>query len=177
MNICQCIWVGETAKHPITKAYVDSLWKTIRILEMHVDRCIQEHGHGGFRDLPPVTSPISPLSDDLEGISSFDDEEDIEERLRALTVSHRVTTIDGILIPHHQQESYGSLQLYGSTSIFQYSPKDPNVKSRFPEIIENTNLCYVLLVPGVDDSHYNPDFDWARYLPPEVPLDRREHDR
>jgi hypothetical protein len=69
------------------------------------------------------------------------------------------------------------LQLYGSTSIFQYAPKNPDRRSRFPEIIEKTSECYVLLVDGVDDSHYNPDFDWSRHLPPEVPLERREHDK
>lgn len=49
--------------------------------------------------------------------------------------------------------------------------------SRFPEIIENHKQCYVLMVEGGDQSHYNPNFDWSRYLPTAVPLDRREHDR
>jgi len=35
----------------------------------------------------------------------------------------------------------------------------------------------VLLVDGVDESNYNPDFDWSRHLPPEIFLERREHDK
>ena len=45
------------------------------------------------------------------------------------------------------------------------------------DIMENPDDRYVLLLDGVDDSHYNPDLDWARYLPKAVPLDRRGHDR
>jgi hypothetical protein len=84
---------------------------------------------------------------------------------------------DVVQANHTHKLGEQDLQLYGSTSIFQYAPQDPDRRSRFPEIIEKTSQCYVLLVEGVDDSAYNPDFDWSRHLPPEVPIDRREHDR
>jgi hypothetical protein len=44
-------------------------------------------------------------------------------------------------------------------------------------VVENPNRSYVLLVDGVDTTGYDPDFDWSRYLPCEVPLKRREHDK
>jgi hypothetical protein len=69
------------------------------------------------------------------------------------------------------------LQLYGPTSIFRLAPKTPTaVHSRFPDT-ENTSETYILLVEGADLSSYNPDFDWSRYLPTEVPMERQEHDR
>ena len=49
--------------------------------------------------------------------------------------------------------------------------------SRFPAIAENLDATYVLLVDDVDDSHFNPNFDWSRHLPSNGPLDRRSHDK
>ena len=51
--------------------------------------------------------------------------------------------------------------------------------SRFPAVAENPDDTYVLLVDGVDLSHYNPSLDWSRHLPStgNVRLDRRTHDR
>ena len=67
------------------------------------------------------------------------------------------------------------LQLYGPTSIFRLAPKPPI--SRFPDIAEITSETYILLVEGAGLSTYNPDFDWSRYLPVEVPMERQEHDK
>ncbi|KAG2006997.1 nucleus protein [Coprinopsis cinerea AmutBmut pab1-1] len=72
----------------------------------------------------------------------------------------------------------GSLMTFGSTSVFRFRPVVlNNVPSRFPAIMENPKDTYVLLVEGVDRSCYNPNFDWARYLPSVVPLDRMQHDK
>lgn len=49
--------------------------------------------------------------------------------------------------------------------------------TRFPDLSENSTETYILLVEGADLSTYNPDFDWSRYLPTEVPMERQEHDR
>lgn len=49
--------------------------------------------------------------------------------------------------------------------------------SRFPALAENPDDTYVLLVDGVQSSHYNPAFDWSRHLPPNAQLDRPSHDR
>jgi hypothetical protein len=38
------------------------------------------------------------------------------------------------------------------------------------------NEAYTLL-DGANEAHYDPNFDWSRHLPPEVKLDRQEHDR
>lgn len=49
--------------------------------------------------------------------------------------------------------------------------------TRFLELREYPTETYILLVEGADLSTYNPDFDWSRYLPTEVPMERQEHDR
>lgn len=69
------------------------------------------------------------------------------------------------------------LQLYGPTSIFRLAPKAQPLHTRFPDMLENNSETYILLVEGADLSTYNPDFDWSRYLPLEVPMERQEHDR
>lgn len=46
---------------------------------------------------------------------------------------------------------------------------------------EDPDKTYVLFVDGVHPSHRNPNFEWSRYLPSNIPsdrpLDRRSHDR
>ena len=67
---------------------------------------------------------------------------------------------------------------FGSTSVFRFRPVDiQNIPSRFPAIVEDPDDTYVLLLEGADETHYNPDLDWSRYLPSAVPLDRRGHDK
>jgi hypothetical protein len=44
-------------------------------------------------------------------------------------------------------------------------------------MVDKPGACYVLQLDGVDVSQTHPDIDWSRYLPPEVHLGRREHDK
>jgi hypothetical protein len=67
-------------------------------------------------------------------------------------------------------------QLFGSTSPFVHL-KTPGRVNRFPEIFENYHARYVLMTDDNEASHFNPNFEWARHLPAEVPLTRREHDK
>jgi hypothetical protein len=52
-----------------------------------------------------------------------------------------------------------------------------NKVSRVPKVVENPTAVYVLQVDGVDISRSHPDIDWSRHLPPEVAIERREHDK
>ena len=52
-----------------------------------------------------------------------------------------------------------------------------NAAPRVQEVVENPNASYVLQVEGIDVSQSHPEIDWSRHLPPEVILDRREHDK
>ncbi|RXW17748.1 hypothetical protein EST38_g8099 [Candolleomyces aberdarensis] len=72
----------------------------------------------------------------------------------------------------------GDFVTYGSTSMSPF--RSINIQSaplHFPAIVNRPDNTYVLLLEDVDECHYNPDLDWARYLPGAVPLDRRGHDK
>ncbi|KAJ7507135.1 hypothetical protein B0H11DRAFT_2318641 [Mycena galericulata] len=63
------------------------------------------------------------------------------------------------------------------TSPYQFSHRLPHEVSRITNVVEKSHTSYVLLVDGVDPCDADPQIDWSRYLPPEVPLDRRKHDK
>ncbi|KAF7360517.1 Zn(2)-C6 fungal-type domain-containing protein [Mycena venus] len=52
-----------------------------------------------------------------------------------------------------------------------------NAAPRVQPVFENPNASYILQVEGIAVSRSHPEIDWSRYLPPEVILERREHDK
>ncbi|KAF4608134.1 hypothetical protein EYR40_000478 [Pleurotus pulmonarius] len=168
----KCSWGAEGAKKPSAIQYVESLKKRIRALESYarelkskVDNCRCEQR--GVNDVEPSesilqTRPDIYLTGDLD-LDSDSPEPGSDTDNELLYPTSNLVLEDRDLLFH------------GTTSIFRHST--PPRMSRFPEIIENHKQCYVLMVEGGDQSHYNPNFDWSRYLPTAVPLDRREHDR
>ncbi|KAF7326433.1 Zn(2)-C6 fungal-type domain-containing protein [Mycena sanguinolenta] len=72
----------------------------------------------------------------------------------------------------------GSLLPHGITAptTLGFDNKPPSEVAPIPAVA-NPNASYVLQVDGVDISQTHPGIDWARHLPPEVALDRREHDK
>jgi hypothetical protein len=97
---------------------------------------------------------------------------------RYVVVDSHARFVKDQIISHSQLEE-GNLLLHGNTAIFRFAPpatvESPN--TLFTSLGENPNARYVLLVDGADEAQYNPDFDWSRYLPTNVPLDRVEHDK
>ncbi|KAF7440130.1 hypothetical protein PC9H_000474 [Pleurotus ostreatus] len=172
MYVGQCSWGAEGAKKPSAIQYVESLKKRIRALETYarelkskVDNCRCEQR--GVNDVEPSESILQARPDiylpgDLD-LDSDSPEPGSDTDNELLYPTSNLVLEDRDLLFH------------GTTSIFRHST--PQRMSRFPEIIENHKQCYVLMVEGGDQSHYNPNFDWSRYLPTAVPLDRREHDR
>jgi hypothetical protein len=71
----------------------------------------------------------------------------------------------------------GGLLRFGITTPFRFVAKPPKEMSRSPDIIQNPSASYVLLVDGIDAISCDLNFDWSRHLPPEVPLNRKEHDK
>ncbi|KAJ7671230.1 hypothetical protein B0H14DRAFT_3690245 [Mycena olivaceomarginata] len=72
----------------------------------------------------------------------------------------------------------GNLIHYGGTSSpFRFGNKPPAKFHEFRRVVENPDVSYVLQLDGVDISQTHPDIDWSRHLPPEVTLDRRQHDK
>jgi hypothetical protein len=140
---------------------------------MH-DKCRNEHG-GFVDDQHPDLQPAEDEDVEEDIMNTSDNEEDLADHMREFHVSAyspRYFTFR-LWLPQFEGQD---LQRYGKTSIFQYTPALPASHSRFPEI-EDPTRCYVLLVEGVDQSKYNPDFEWSRHLPSTVELDRWEHDK
>ncbi|KAF7366737.1 Zn(2)-C6 fungal-type domain-containing protein [Mycena sanguinolenta] len=94
-----------------------------------------------------------------------------EEITKELTVPTQALKLD---------DRTGKLILHGiASSPLRFGPghKPPADVCRIPEVVQNPDATYVLQLDGVDISQTHPDIDWSRHLPPEVALDRREHDR
>lgn len=66
---------------------------------------------------------------------------------------------------------------YGNAAPFRFANALPKHVSIIPDVELDLSARYMLMVEGADQTHYNPDFDWSRYLPSQVPLKREEHDR
>jgi hypothetical protein len=74
---------------------------------------------------------------------------------------------------NRMQGAGDELQLYGPTSILWFSP---NTVVQPTQTIEDSP-SYVLLVDGIDSSHFDRRFDWSLHLPPEIFITRHEHDK
>ncbi|KAK7042467.1 Zn(2)-C6 fungal-type domain-containing protein [Favolaschia claudopus] len=70
----------------------------------------------------------------------------------------------------------GHLLLHGITAPFRFSDKINNRTSRIASPHGGSTLSYVLQLDA-DDSSNCPEVDWARHLPPEANLDKKEHDK
>jgi hypothetical protein len=102
-------------------------------------------------------SPLPKYSFHLRYVSRHDNFENIE---------------DPILILYQFDDNLRDLPLYVPLQI----GGRPEEVSRIVEI-QNPNASYVLLVEGADLSDSQLEVDWSRHLPPQVALDRKEHDK
>ncbi|KAJ7151912.1 hypothetical protein C8R43DRAFT_846056, partial [Mycena crocata] len=161
----ECAWTKQPVRKPRTEAHFEALRKRADALEVYsklledmLSKCVCQKS--GNADSHLRFRPQEMEEDeDEEAISDAG----ITQELCVPTENLKLEDTD--------------LFLHGITAPFRFATKHPGRPSRFPEIIDNPSASYVLIVDGVDEAHYNPDFDWSRYLPSQVPLDRREHDR
>ncbi|TFK31543.1 hypothetical protein BDQ12DRAFT_739935 [Crucibulum laeve] len=163
----ECTWTKQTARQPRTEAHFEAMRKRADALQ----KCRREHG--GISDNGQSYLQFRPL--DADGMA-LPDEMEVEEDETSDGTDD--PTQELCLPTQNLKLDEGGLYFHGNTAIFRFAQAEvplPSV-SRFPAIAENPSATYVLLVDGVDESHYNPDFDWSRHLPSVVPLDRREHD-
>ncbi|KAJ6616846.1 hypothetical protein B0H10DRAFT_2035936 [Mycena sp. CBHHK59/15] len=164
----ECAWTKEPVRKPRTEAHFEALRKRAdaleaysKLLEDMLANCVCQstgetsRAHLQFRP--------HEMDEDYGGDDAVSDG-DITQELCVPTENLKLEDRD--------------LLLHGITAPFRFATTKPNNRiSRFPEIVENPDASCVLMVEGVDEVHYNPDFDWSRHLPSQVPLDRREHDK
>ncbi|KAJ6463952.1 hypothetical protein C8R45DRAFT_504466 [Mycena sanguinolenta] len=169
----ECSWGRDrAARKPRTEAHFEALRKRTDALQAYVERlegmlakcvCQDVSGHLQFRPQHFESEQIEEVGSDLD---VFDSDEEITKELTVLTQALKL------------DDRSGNLILHGATgSPFRFVHKPPAEVSRIPEVVENPDATYVLQLDGVDISQTHPDIDWSRHLPPEVALDRREHDK
>lgn len=197
----QCTWSKEQAplRKNRTEAYFESLKKRLTASEEYnayliseLEKCRKEHGGPGLdtsflqRRPPALEGSLDDVDPTDYGGGEDSDTPDVDNSMHGLiapiqrlTVSRYGFDCGGTRTERHRQLiEGGGLIAYGSTSVFRFRPVDiQNIPSRFPAIVEDPDDTYVLLLEGADETHYNPDLDWSRYLPSAVPLDRRGHDK
>lgn len=82
-----------------------------------------------------------------------------------------------MLIHVQFDDNLGGLFLHGITAPFRFDSRPPSEVPRTTEGVKNPDSSYVLSVDVFDFSDSQPEIDWSRHLPPEVALDKREHDK
>ncbi|KAF7366740.1 Zn(2)-C6 fungal-type domain-containing protein [Mycena sanguinolenta] len=172
----ECSWGRDTAtRKPRTEAHFEALRKRADALQAYVERlegmlakCVCQDVSGYLQFRPPQFESKKVAKEEVD--SDLDVLDSDEEITKELTVPTQALKLD---------DRIGNLILHGATSSpFRFVHKPPaEVSRRIPEVVENPDATYVLQLDGVDISQTHPDIDWSRHLPPEVALDRREHDK
>ncbi|KAJ3827917.1 fungal-specific transcription factor domain-containing protein [Lentinula raphanica] len=178
----ECAWTGESARKPRTEAHfeamrrrADALERYANILESMLDKCQREHG-GTFKDGQSYLQfrPRSYRDDKMEyedlGDKSASDGDPDDTPTAEICISAQNLTL-----------GERDLVLYGNAAPFRFAKVVSTLPKHNPVIDWHVkidlNTPYMLLVDEAAQTHYNPHFDWSRYLPSQVPLDRKEHDR
>ncbi|KAJ7116214.1 hypothetical protein C8R43DRAFT_1242292 [Mycena crocata] len=161
----ECAWTKQPVRKPRTEAHFEALRKRADALEVY-SKLLEDM----------LSKCVCQKSGNADSHLQFRPQE-MEEDLDEEAISDVGITQELCVPTENLKLEDRDLFLHGITAPFRFATKHPGHPSRFPEIIENPSASYVLMVDGIDEAHYDPDFDWSRYLPSQVPLDRREHDR
>ncbi|KAJ7159997.1 fungal-specific transcription factor domain-containing protein [Mycena crocata] len=161
----ECSW-GQAvdSRKPRTEAHFEALRKRANSLQAHVDllermlaRCVCQDVSAHVQSRPHEEQSAKPRDDDVLN----PDEEIVQE----LTVPAQCLKFDNNL---------GNLLLHGITTPLRFNSRPPSEVLRVMELPEDPIDSYVLLLDG---ATFPDPLDWSRHLPPEVALDRCEHDK
>ncbi|KAJ7062675.1 hypothetical protein C8F01DRAFT_948653, partial [Mycena amicta] len=168
----ECSWMKEPVRKPRTEAHFEALRKRAdaseaysRLLEERLTRCCCQSFGDDFR--PQKMDPEQTNEEDSDGGAS--DGADITEELCVPTENLKLDNRD-LVFPGHSTPFRFATTLKPSV---QASGPDDTTAGMSP----SSSDSYVLLLSGVDESDSDPDLAWCRYLPEDIPFDRREHDR
>nr|GAT52865.1 predicted protein [Mycena chlorophos] len=178
----ECTWGRDTsARKPRTEAHFEALQKRADALQAYADGLEEILSHCACQDVsarlqhlksasilesPPPAASGSPNSGAEDSDTEWNDLDEVITQ--ELTVPLKRLKLDN-----------GKLLYSGITDPFRYiEPSEPDrLQPPMPERPSSPNPTYVLLVDGIDERDAHPNIDWSRHLPPELPLDRREHDK
>ncbi|KAJ6565451.1 hypothetical protein DFH09DRAFT_919459 [Mycena vulgaris] len=170
----ECSWGRNVpVRKPRTEAHFESLRKRADALQAYAERleglltkcvCQDVSAHALARP-EPAGEYSGREASESDADSTLESDDEITQELCVDTQALKANDISGGLLHH------------GITAPMRFSTKSTKERLPIPDDVENPDASYVLLVDGVDAVGYDPDFDWSRHLPPEVPLKRREHDK
>ncbi|KAJ7056964.1 hypothetical protein C8F01DRAFT_1256905 [Mycena amicta] len=173
----ECSWGRDTsARKPRTEAHFVALQKRADSLQAYADgleevlsRCVCQDVASHLEQLKPKAQELSirQAAESTAEESDTDWNDSDESITQELTVPLQQLKLD--------RNFGGKLLANGITAPFRFMASTTEEPTAAP--LDVSNESYVLLVDGVDEEDAHPGIDWSRYLPPEVPLDRREHDK
>ncbi|KAJ7178059.1 hypothetical protein C8R46DRAFT_988118 [Mycena filopes] len=170
----ECAWGKDAAvRKPRTAASFEALRKRVDSLQAYVDllegllrKCVCQDvsSHRQFRPQLPTTENQAAEQDGNSDVASD------EEITRDLTIPRRRLKLDDRYL-------LGGLLHYGNTAPFRFLGRPPKPIPSVPEVVEDPNATYILLLDGMDVADCHPEIDWSRHLPSGVLIDRKEHDK
>ncbi|KAF7360375.1 Zn(2)-C6 fungal-type domain-containing protein [Mycena venus] len=164
----KCSW-GRDIGRKYTEAHFEALQKRTDSLRAYVNRleamlarCMCQDVSSQVQFRPQQPGEQSEKEEESE-TDALDSDEEITRDLAVPTQHLKLDDRSGGLLLH----GIAAASITGGM----------NTAPRVPEVVENTNASYVLHLEGIDVSRSHPEIDWSRHLPPEVILERREHDK
>ncbi|KAJ6625099.1 hypothetical protein B0H10DRAFT_654938 [Mycena sp. CBHHK59/15] len=169
----ECAWGRDNAaRKPRTEAHFEALRKRTDALQAYVDllegilaKCVCQDISAHLACRPHQPEEIGGKDKGDWNPDPLDSDEEISKEL---CIPTQFLKLDDRL---------GGILRHGITTPYRFAPKPPNSESRAKDDVENPIASYKLLVDGADATDHDLNFDWSRYLPLEVPLNRKEHDR
>ncbi|KAJ7764610.1 hypothetical protein DFH07DRAFT_916850 [Mycena maculata] len=169
-------WGRDAApRKPRTEAHFEALRKRADSLQAYADmlekiiaKCVCQDVSSHLQLRPQQCEELSGMEVGNDSENDVLELESDEEITQELTAPVQRLKLD---------DNLGALLLHGITSPFQFGNRLPHEVWRLTYVTEKSPASYVLLLDGVEASGASPDIDWSRYLPLEVTMDRKEHDK
>ncbi|KAF7360524.1 Zn(2)-C6 fungal-type domain-containing protein [Mycena venus] len=183
----KCSWGRDTGRK-YTEAHIEALKKRAESLQAYGDqleamlaRCVCQDVSSQLQFRPQEPGEQSEQGGESE-TDALDLDEEITRELAVpvehLKARHSIQFLRNLEIVLRQtqlDDRSGGLLL--NVIAAPTITGGTNAAPRVQEVVENPDASYVLQVEGIDVSQSHPEIDWSRHLPPDVILERREHDK
>ncbi|KAK7048576.1 Zn(2)-C6 fungal-type domain-containing protein [Favolaschia claudopus] len=166
----ECSWGRNVpTKKPRTEAHFEALRKRANSLQVYVElledllsKCICQDVSSHLQSRPQRPEDQSGEEGGETDTDAPDSDEEITQELTIPTKRLKLG------------DPNDDPLLYGAYFRVDYEPETQPPRK---ESSEHTAQTYVLQLEGVDVADTHPAIDWSRYLPPDVVLERKEHDK
>ncbi|CAK5284862.1 unnamed protein product [Mycena citricolor] len=186
----QCTWLKGTVRKPRTEAHFEALRKQVDSLQAYCRALEERVAICSCRTKSESDSLSRPLAsfDEEDEENDFGDQqadgawegargEDVEEEELDDIAQELCIPAQDLKLGERELESHGITAPFRFLADSIDNPPAPPKSSQLSEknAISHAADTYVFTLDG--SNEFDPTFQWARYLPKEVPLSRQEHDR